>query len=202
MATYRFPRMLTLLAWESELRRGPYAADRAWSEAGPRDHLHLDFSRVEFVDFGALARTLLLLDAAVKSGIKASVTLPTTTVFRTGEETGGGPTLAERRARARGDALVFMRHVGFLRSLQAPHWQENPVAILDRAILLARRSQFPLLGYPNPDPHNAPYQRRRVFPFRWLEPMPAAQLRGSESFIAVAGGTGGSRASRGQMRRP
>ena len=29
----RFPRMLTLLAWESELRRGPYAVDRARSES-------------------------------------------------------------------------------------------------------------------------------------------------------------------------
>jgi hypothetical protein len=179
--------MLTLLAWESELRRGPYAADRAWSEAGPRDRLHLDFSRVEFVDFGALARTLLLLDAAVKSEIKASVTLPTTTVFRTGERTDGGPTLAERRARARGDALVFMRQVGFLRSLQAPHWQENPVTILDRAVPGARESGS-APGLHESDPHNAPYQRRRVFPFRWLEPMPAAQLRESESFIAVAAG--------------
>ena len=73
MATYRFPRMLTLLAWEDELRRGPYAADRAWARADPEHPLHLDFSEVEFVDFGALARALLLLDAAVKAGIPAIV---------------------------------------------------------------------------------------------------------------------------------
>ena len=66
MATYRFPRMLTLLAWEEELRRGPYAADRAWLEGDQGDHLHLDFSHVEFADFGALARALLLLDATVR----------------------------------------------------------------------------------------------------------------------------------------
>ena len=38
------------------------------------------------------------------------------------------------------------------------------------------------------DPQDAPYRRRRVFPFRWLEPMPAAQLRESESFLAVSAG--------------
>jgi hypothetical protein len=63
MATYRFPRMLTLLRWEGELSRDAFAADRSWSEADPEDHLHLDFSRVEFLDFGALAHALLLLDA-------------------------------------------------------------------------------------------------------------------------------------------
>ncbi len=187
MATHRFPRMLTLLAWEDELRRGSYSADRAWSEADPENPLHLDFSEVEFVDFGALARALLLLDAAVKSGIPAIVTLPATSVSQPGEKTGGGPTLAERRARARRDALVFMRQVGFLRSLQAPHWKKNPVRVLDQAIPDDQQPGSPS-DLPEPDPHNDPYQRRRVFPFRWLEPMPAAQLRESESFIAVAAG--------------
>jgi len=186
MATYRFPRMLTLLAWEDELRRGAYAVGRAWPEAEPKD-LHLDFSRVEFVDFGVLAGALLLLDAAVKSGISATVTLPTTSVSQTGETTGGGPTLAERRARARRDALVFMRQVGFLRSLKPPHWEKNPVRILDRALPeLQEPGSYP--GLAESDPHNDPYQRRRVYRFRWLEPMPAAQLRESESFIAVAAG--------------
>jgi orotate phosphoribosyltransferase len=186
MATYRFPRMLTLLAWEDELRRGAYAVGRAWPEAEPKD-LHLDFSQVEFVDFGVLAGALLLLDAAVKWGISATVTLPTTSVFQTGEKTGGGPTLAERRARARRDALVFMRQVGFLRSLQPPHWEKNPIRILDRTLPEVQEpGSFPWL--PESDPHNDPYQRRRVYRFRWLEPMPAAQLRESESFIAVAAG--------------
>ena len=187
MATYRFPRMLTLLAWEDELRRGPYAADRAWARADPEHPLHLDFSEVEFVDFGALARALLLLDAAVKAGIPAIVSLPATSVLGTGANTGAGPTLAERRARARGDARIFMRQVGFLDSLQAPHWEKNPVRVLDRVVSGAD-DPATAPGLPESDPHNDPYQRRRVFPFRWLEPMPAAQLRESESFIAVAAG--------------
>ena len=187
MATYRFPRMLSLLAWEDELRRGAYAADRAWSEADLEDRLHLDFSRVEFVDFGALARTLLLLDAAVKSGMAVTVTLPTTVVFPTDEETGAGPTLAERQARARRDALIFMRQVGFLSSLQATHWEKNPVLVFDRETTDTQESGSPS-WLPESDPHNDPYQPRRVFPFRWLEPMPAPQLREDESFVAVAAG--------------
>jgi hypothetical protein len=186
MATCRFPRILTLLAWEAELQHGPYASERAWSEPDA-DQLNLDFSRVEFVDFGALARALLLLDAAVKLRIPATVTLPTRSVLPSSERAGAGPTLAERQARARGDALVFMRHVGFLDSLRAPHWGVNAVRVLDQdATGTGEPGSSP--GPPEPDPHNDPYQRRRVFPFRWLEPMPAAQLRESESFLAVSAG--------------
>jgi adenine/guanine phosphoribosyltransferase-like PRPP-binding protein len=187
MATYRFPRMLTLLAWEAELQHGPYASERAWSEVDVADDLNLDFSRVEFADFGALARALLLLDAAIKFGIPATVTLPTRSVLPTNEPTGAGPTLAERRARARGDALVFMRHVGFLDSLRAPHWAANAVRVVDRAATGAREpGSSP--GLPESDPHNDPYPPRRLFPFRWLEPMPAAQLRESSSFLEVSAG--------------
>jgi hypothetical protein len=199
MATYRFPRRLTLLAWEAELQHGPYATERAWSEADPADHLNLDFSRVEFADFGALARALLLLDAAVRLGIPATVTLPTRSVLPTSDRAGAGPTLAERRARARGDALVFMRQVGFLDSLRAPHWGANAIRVLDRA---ATGGQEPgsSSGLPESNPHNDPYERRRVFPFRWLEPMPAAQLRESESFLAVSAGLGDLGLSRSDAR--
>jgi adenine/guanine phosphoribosyltransferase-like PRPP-binding protein len=186
MATYRFPRILTLVAWEAELRHGSYAAEQAWSEADPADRLNLDFSRVEFADFGALARALLLLDAAVKRGIPATVALPTTSVLPPSEPAGAWPTLAERRARARGDALVFMRQAGFIDSLRAPHWGAN-VSILDQATAGSRESGSSP-GLPESDPHNDPYQPRLVFPFRWLEPMPAAQLRESESFVTVSTG--------------
>ena len=187
MATYRFPRMLTLLAWEAELRRGSYAAERAWSEVDPADHLQLDFSRVEFADFGALARALLLLDAAVRLGIPAAVTLPTTSALPASERTGVQPTQAGRQARARGDALVFMRQVGFLDSLRAPHWGPGAVRVLDRATTGGQEPGYSP-GPAEPGPHDEPYRRRRVFPFRWLEPMPAEQLRESDSFVAVSTG--------------
>jgi hypothetical protein len=187
MATYRFPRMLTLVAWEAELRHGAYADERAWSQPNPEDPLKLDFSRVEFADFGALARALLLLDAAARSGIPATVTLPVVSAFAAGDQSGTDSTLAARQAQARGDTLTFMRQVGFLDSLRAPHWREGAVEVLDWATTDALEpASWP--GPPDLDPRSKPYRRRRVFPFRWLEPMPAAQLRESESFLAVSAG--------------
>ena len=185
MATYRFPRMLTLLAWEAELRHGPYASEWSWSLVTPGDQLNLDFSRVEFADFGALARALLLLDAAAKAEIPATVTLPTTSVFTAIEPDDTEAAIAARQARARGDALSFMRQVGFLDALRAPHWSGSAVRVLDRATAGAQESG-PSAGNLDLNPYRAPYRPRRVFPFRWLEPMPAAQLRESESFFAVS----------------
>jgi hypothetical protein len=205
MATYRLPRMLTLLAWEEALRHGPFAEQRGWSAAGIAEDLHLDFSRVEFADFGALARALLLLDAAVRYRIPATVTLPTASVLPAGGRqevqrppatgvaaAGTGPPPPARRIWARGDALTFMRHVGFLDSLRAPHWAAGAVHIRHGPVTGAQdvpHEPDPALGVPESDPRRSePYQRRRVFPFRWLEPMPAAQLREAESYLAVSSG--------------
>jgi hypothetical protein len=187
MAIYRFPRMLTLVAWEAELRHGAYADERAWSQPNQADPLELDFSRVEFADFGALARVLLLLDTAARSGIPAIVTLPVTSAFVTGDQSDKDSVLAARRAQARGDALAFMRQVGFLDSLRAPHWPRGAVDVLDWATTDGPE-QLPWSAPADLDPRSKPYRRRRVFPLRWLEPMPAAQLRESESFVAVSAG--------------
>ena len=187
MATYRFPRMLTLLAWEAELRHGAYADERAWSQPNPEDPLRLDFSRVGFADFGALARALLLLDTAARSGIPATVTLPVTSTFVTGDQSDKDSVLAARRAQERGDALAFMRQVGFLDSLRASHWPQGAVDVLDWATADGPE-QLSWSAPPDLDPRSKPYRRQRVFPFRWLEPMPAAQLRESESFVAVSAG--------------
>lgn len=187
MATYRFPRMLTLLAWEEELRHGPYASEWTWAEITPGDPLTLDFSQTEFADFGALARALLLLDAAVKSEIPATVILPDTTVITASEPGDPEAAQAARQARTRGDALAFMRHVGFVDSLRAPHWKPGAVRVLDRS-LLAPPETGAATSVSGLDSDRAPYRRRRVFPLRWLEPMPAAQLGESDSFLAVSAG--------------
>ena len=142
MATYRFPRMLTLLAWEAELRHGTYADERAWSQPHPAEPLKLDFSRVEFADFGALARALLLLDAAARSGIPATVTLPVATAFATGDQSSMNSALAARQARARGDALAFMRQVGFLDAF-APRTGGKTPSISWTGQRLTPRSQRP-----------------------------------------------------------
>ena len=186
MATYRFPRMLTLLAWEDELRRDPCAAGGAPYQG---DHgspspgfLARRVRRLRGSGPGlAIARRDREVGNARHRHVAGDFGIPAE------RESGAGPTLAERRARARGDALIFMRQVGFLQSLQAPHWEKNPVRVLDRAVPGAQELGS-TSGLPESDPHNHPYQRRRVFLFRWLEPMPAAQLRESESFIAVAAG--------------
>lgn len=95
--------------------------------------------------------------------------------------------LAARRAQARGDALAFMRQVGFLDSLRAPHWPQGAVDVLDRATTDGPE-QLPWSAPPDLDPRSKPYRRRSVFPLRWLEPTPGAQLGESESFAAVSAG--------------
>jgi len=187
MATYRFPPALTLLAWEEELRRGHYSTGRTWS-GSPVDSLALDFSAVEFVDFSALACSLLMVDAAVRREIPASVKLPATSIAPDRGQVDGWSALAARRVRARGDAVSFMRHTGFLDSLRAPHWDPGAVRVLDPPT--DSQEPIPALspGRQPPDLDSEPNRRRRVFPFRWLEPMPTAQLRESESFLTVSAG--------------
>jgi hypothetical protein len=193
MATYRFPPMLTQLAWEEELRRGPLAAPQAWSRADAASDLHLDFSLVEFADFGTLAGALLLLDAAVRCRIPATVTLPTASVStladgRDGRAAAGPePTSAARQARARGNARAFMRQVGFIESLQAPHWEPGAVQVLDQVTAEAVEPGS-VARTLDPDLQGSLYRRRRAFPFRWLEPMPAGRKRESDSFLAVSAG--------------
>jgi hypothetical protein len=183
MATYRFPRMLTQPAWEATLSQRAIPANGA---AGERD-LHLDFSQVEFADILALAGSLLLLDAAVKSQTATMVTLPTAANYQPASQSDAGPLLAARRARARGDALAYMRQVGFVDSLRAPHWPPGAVSILDQGVV-SNPDQEPSGGSPEPRAMDVPYRRRRVFPLRWLEPMPAGQLGASDSFVAVSDG--------------
>jgi hypothetical protein len=203
MATYRLPPRLTLLEWEKTLRQGPFGVDGVWPPVAAADGVHLDFSAVEFADFAALAGALLVLDAAVRARIPATVTLPMVTTVNVGDgfDPGllgerSGPTGSEvpaqtaRQARARGDALAFMRQVGFLDSLRAPHWAAGTVRIVADATdrLTDDSAEHNFTVESNHDLRNAPYRRRRAFPFRWLEPMPAARLRESESFLAVSAG--------------
>lgn len=76
MTEFRFPPVLSIAAWEAEIDApsGTPEGDRPAGAVpgGP----HLDFGRVEYVEFGVLARALLVLDAAVAAGVGATVTLP------------------------------------------------------------------------------------------------------------------------------
>src|SRR5262249_32016957 len=93
MSTVQLPRRLTLPAWEREigsgsvfsLHRGSGETQEANVEGVHLDEgdLHLDFTRVEFADFGALASALLLIDATVRGGMDVEVTLPSKTLTAT-----------------------------------------------------------------------------------------------------------------------
>jgi hypothetical protein len=204
MTIFRLPRRLTLLAWETQFvpEADPLTVNVPWSRRAGVDGLTLDFTQVEFAEFGALARALLLLDDAVRHQVPATVTLPSLTLTASenqhirqsraaGRHQEAEDVLLAHRVRARGDALAFMRQVGFLDSLSAPHWSAGAVRVLDSEIsadLEQPSDAIPGDATPDPDPRDAPYRRRRVFPLRWLEPLQGEMLRESESFLAVTEG--------------
>jgi adenine/guanine phosphoribosyltransferase-like PRPP-binding protein len=185
MITYSFPRMLTQTAWEAALSRSAIPANHADAEC----NLHLDFSQVEFSDILALAGSLLLIDAAVTAPTAAAVTvsLPAAANYHQSGQPGEIALLAAHRARARGDALAYMRQAGFVDSLRAPHWPTGAVQIVDRGIATDEDTDT-CGGSSEPSPTDVPYRRRRLFPLRWLEPMSAGQSGASDSLVAVADG--------------
>jgi hypothetical protein len=180
MATFLLARMLTLAAWE---------ADLGGAQGDPLDgnELHLNFASVEFADFGALARALLLLDAAVRRGVPAKVTLPVTTLTAI-EEGRVHQYRAEdvqrdlvRRARSRGDTLTFMGHVGFIDAIRGANWPEGAVQLV-RDVDAELRDESGPAHVPVAGPRDAPYRSQRLLPFQWLRPMRGARLREAESF--------------------
>ncbi len=183
MIVYRLPDLLTVEAWESRLSGAgsPFTGADGWRPEVAAEGFRLDFASVEFVHFETLARALVLLDAAVRDGVRASVVLPTghLPVVEAGEreEPAGGGIAFEslerrvaRQARAREEARAFMRDVGFLEALHASHWPDGAVRVEDSAA--------PWLGQPGPEstPGVAPtaldeaklLRRRRILPFRWV----------------------------------
>lgn len=200
MSVFRLPRMLTLLAWEMAFdpRRGPLSPNGAWLSPIVERGLQLDFTQVEFADFGALANALLLLDAAVRDGIRATVTLPCEALTpgerrHVGNLRRASDMAAEdacrqiaRRARARGEARAFMEQTGFLDALRAPHWRHSGVAVQEaKMTLVDDRLDEPSAGTQESDPAAAPRRARRVFRFQWLEPLRGDRWLESESFRTV-----------------
>lgn len=207
MTSYVFPRRLTALEWERLLgpRRGPYTARGRWSRRA-EEGLRLDFSRVEFVEFTALARTLLLLDAAVRDGIRASVVLPTGTLDAaeqlpaqsappaTGHVGSFNRARARlsRRARHRGDVRAFMRQIGFEDALRPRHWPAGSVLIInggagpiaDKTIGGALNGNSAATATRTEE---EPYRQRRLLPFSWV--------------VAPAGGQSDDQRSRAEFQQ-
>jgi hypothetical protein len=209
MTEFRFPPVLSMAAWDSEIdaphgtATGEGGGLGGFARGGP----HLDFGRVEQVEFGVLARALLLLDAAVAAGVGATVTLPAHEVEQAVQ---GGRDLPERDARSggadpdswsrarrtrrragrRGQARAFMRQAGFR---EAPHWPVDAVRVRGAGaagqgedfddtpsgdVALGRGEQA---VEPVGD-------RRRLLPLQWLQPVEGAGLRGAARYLAVEQG--------------
>ncbi|NNN30194.1 hypothetical protein HLK59_07420 [Streptomyces sp. S3(2020)] len=196
MAGLRFPPRLTPTTWENVLlpRRAPLAADGRWTRRIQEQGLHLDFSRVEFADMSALARALLLVDAAVRDSVPVRVTLPTAELPDAREPVNAeskersraaAQRLLTRRARGRGDARAFMRQVGFFDALVPARWPEGAVRLDDAATVehLAHAEDGP--GPRPAAPDASPYVRRRILPFHWLPPLDAQELRASQEFQGI-----------------
>lgn len=203
MTTYRLPREVSVLAWEERFgrNRGPLTDEGYWRDHVAKNGLCLDFARAEFVDFAVLARALLLIDNAVRNHVRVDVILPTSAISDAEQvyldELQGPdhPSFIDaqrrtaRQARARGDARAFMRHVGFQDALRADHWPPGAVRIHEtNADGTADPIAGSVLASPPGDEPEKPYRLRRIFPFRWLRPLSAAQLREPEFFLSAVAG--------------
>jgi len=212
MTEFRFPPVLSTAAWDTEIDAPQGAASGEGGGLGgsARGGPHLDFGRVEHVEFGVLARALLLLDAAVAAGVGATVTLPAHEVEQLEQ---GGRDLPERDARSgdadpdswsrarrtrhragrRGQARAFMRQAGFR---EAPHWPVDAVRVrgagaAGEAGQGEESDETPSgdLAGGRADQAVEPLgDRRRLLPLQWLQPLEGAGLRGTARYVAVEQG--------------
>ncbi|MFD8422543.1 hypothetical protein [Streptomyces sp. NPDC059466] len=205
MAGLHFAPRLTPGSWEKVMQppRAPLAADGRWTHRILEHGLHLNFARVEFADMAALARALLLIDAAVRDSVPVRVTLPTAELAGTGADPvdTGGPgdesgaerdravaqRLLTRQARARGDARAFMGQVGFLDALRPGRWPEGAVEVDDAAAVdhLPSADDATPGGGKSTARDESPYVRRRILPFQWLSPLDGDELRVSQDFLGI-----------------
>jgi hypothetical protein len=195
MISYVLPRRLTVPAWEERLGSGESLLDQQgnWSERVRADGFLLDFTGVEFVDFPALARPLILLDAAARDDIRAGVALPTAApsaaersclaAEEQTEEVDAVRARFNRQARRRQDARAFMRQTGFEDALRPSHWPADAVSISEAGDQPANTTaRVPGTGDPA-QPQAAPYNRRRILPFQWI---PDSQLSSGDADLLPA----------------
>src|SRR5947209_7163670 len=206
MVDIRLSRQLSVTAWDAAFSSPAIDPSLGWTEAehAKADQLHLDFARVEWVDFNVLARALLLLDAAVGAGFSVVVTLPANSLtphelaaIDRGSD-GAEPTSVERqmrhRAGKRGQANAFMHQSGFRKALEPAHWLVEMVQVRETG-------QDPTTPPPGELPLNATViddedkstepidiRRRRLLPLQWFEPLQGRRLRESAPFLALETG--------------
>ncbi len=96
-----------------------------WSDEARRHGLFFDFSRVEWVDLGALAQVVILIEAAARDGVNVTVALPLVRP-RSSEarwmtsNPRWGPAILRRIARRSG-ALSFLKYIRFADVVMADH---------------------------------------------------------------------------------
>jgi adenine/guanine phosphoribosyltransferase-like PRPP-binding protein/anti-sigma regulatory factor (Ser/Thr protein kinase) len=176
--------------------RGPIMK-KGWSKQALDEGLKFDLSKVHFADFGSLADILLLLDRAVTDQVRCCVVLPS------GQPTPGeqaharalraaGSPNAESylrfldvESRKRANARDFMQHTGFVDALSPAHWPTGIVTITDTVESSGRDSDTGHVDLHTDVPERKGYTLGNIFPFTWMAPLGAEELRESKLFLAV-----------------
>ena len=122
---------------ESVLRRTapePIFRNGDWDALTRARGLFIDLSKIEWVDLSATVRLVLIIDRALRDGLRVSVAMPLETARSTeqtyGAEGSGLPAqkrqeLNARKGRRRA-ARRFLDRLKFLQAIQAPHLEEAP----------------------------------------------------------------------------
>jgi adenine/guanine phosphoribosyltransferase-like PRPP-binding protein len=176
--------------------RGPITK-KGWTTQAANEGLEFDLSKVHFADFGSLADILLLLDRAVTDQVRCRIVLPS------GRPTPGelararalddaGDPAAESylrfldvESRKRANARDFMQHAGFIDALTPEHWPVGLVTVTDMGETLGDDADSGQVDvHANVSEHKG-YTLGNIFPFTWLTPLSAEELRASTLFLSV-----------------
>jgi hypothetical protein len=202
VTTYRLGGRLTIESWERTLGSGPFTQRGAWDRRAVRNGLVFDLAKVQFADIAALARLLLLLDAAVRDEIQTQIRLPVGALTDGEREYLGRiqddgtrtrhTQLLESQVLGRAKARSFLRHVGFDAALRPSHWPDGAVAIVDARVGdLTPGDAAADPGPTAPGAGEVPYRLGNIFPLRWFQPFSRGELRDSEFFLSVIAGLRG-----------
>ena len=195
------------------LERALAAGSPAWdahARFGARVHregIYFDLSEVRFADFSAIARVLLIAEAACREGIQTEVELPNTeATIEERQRIDDAPDRPSRRRRAdevirmvrrRRRALHYLRATGFSTAIKMPHLTNPPIAVSEPvadALLMG-------LGEDEPDSDEAvasdaddavePWETTnlaassRILPFRWISTANSGTLPSFEALAAI-----------------
>jgi len=185
--------------------RGSHAftkKEAGWTKLAKKKGLFIDLSKVEYVDFTALAKIALLVEGAARHKINVVVALPFTKP-RTSESAfiehclSSGNVAMLRASRAVEERIIsrkrvqdFMLHTSFISVLEIPH-VDNQVYIdydYDSSIYgemddftdsesLQHAGQHKIMN-------DDEYFLKKIFPFRWVKPDDQSNLLSDKQFLS------------------